>query len=101
MWLPSVLDACTFLALTQMHPNISGPRRSYATFSLERKVAPKVQADFDAATVLKRIFVFQKWAFSKELSEHFRLNSLSGGVDEPGGTNYAVWVSAMILKEPR
>jgi hypothetical protein len=34
-------------------------------FLLKEKVAPKVQADFDAATVLKRTFLFQKSAGTK------------------------------------
>ena len=34
-------------------------------FLLKEKVAPKVQADFDAATVLKRTFLFPKSAGTK------------------------------------
>jgi hypothetical protein len=34
---------------------------------LKEKVAPKVQADFDAEIILKRTFLFPKSAFAKEL----------------------------------
>jgi len=34
-------------------------------FLLKEKVAPKVQADFDAGTVLNRTFLFPKSAFAK------------------------------------
>jgi len=62
-------------------------------FLLKEKVAPKVQADFDAVMPLTELFFYQNRHLLKNSAEHFRLNSLPDVDDELYGTLDAERVS--------
>ena len=51
-------------------------------FLLKEKVAPKVQADFDAVMPLTELFFCQNRQLENNSFEHFRVNTLIGDVDD-------------------
>ena len=53
-------------------------------FLLKEKVAPKVQADFDAGMPLTELSFYQNRQPENNSYEHIRVNTLSDDVDDHG-----------------